>query len=234
MPYDRIIVIPDIHGLSFWKSAVSALPNAVIVFLGDYLDPYNDEDITPDKAYYNLIDIVDLKKQFPNNVILLWGNHDLHYMYRNLMGSRYDHDNSERYFQLFWQNQDLFQISYDTVIGDKTYLFSHAGVGRKWAELLDPIFSSAPPTAAVLNELFHTHSFIEALNARSCARGGWGDYGSMIWADSTEQMKEENQYKAIVQIFGHTHQLKPLIIDNRIFCLDCGQCFTISLEGVFV
>lgn len=232
--YSQIIVIPDIHGLPFWKSAISALPNALLIFLGDYLDPYDDEDITPDKAYFNLIDIVDLKKQFPDNVVLLWGNHDLHYIYRNLMGSRYDHNNSERYFQFFWQNQDLFQIAYDTVIGDKTCLFSHAGVGRKWAEQFDPKYSSTHPTAEELNKLFHTRSFIEALNARSGARGGWSDYGSMIWADCSEQTKEENQYKDIVQIFGHTHQLKPLIIDNRIFCLDCGRCYTIILESGFV
>ncbi len=234
MPYDRIIVIPDIHGLVFWKSAVSALPNALLIFLGDYLDPYDDEDITPDKAYYNLIEIVDLKKQFPDNVILLWGNHDLHYMYRNLMGSRYDHDNSERFFQFFWQNQDLFQIAYDTVIGNTTYLFSHAGVGRKWAEHLNPKFSTTPPTAAALNALFHTRSFIEALNARSDARGGWSDYGSMIWADYSEQTKEENQYKDIVQIFGHTHQQQPLIIDNRIYCLDCGSSFSINVKNSMV
>ena len=88
MQYDQLIVIPDIHGLNFWRSAVCALPNALLIFLGDYLDPYNDEDISPNDAYYNLIDIVDLKKEYPNNVILIWGNHDLHYMYRDLMGSR--------------------------------------------------------------------------------------------------------------------------------------------------
>ena len=59
LQYSKIIVIPDIHGLDFWRNALSALPNALLIFLGDYLDPYNDEDISPNDAYYNLIDIAD-------------------------------------------------------------------------------------------------------------------------------------------------------------------------------
>ena len=231
MKYNQLIVIPDIHGLDFWRSAVSALPNALLIFLGDYLDPYNDEDISPDDAYYNLIDIVDLKKEYPNNVILIWGNHDLHYMYRDLMGSRYDFSNSDKYFQFFWQNQDCFQIAFETVINGKTYLFSHAGVGRKWAERIDSKFSRIPPTASDLNGLFQSRTFIEALGAKTSIRGGWSDCGSIIWADSHEHLVEENQYKDIVQVFGHTRRKEPLIIDNRVYCLDCGLCFSINPEN---
>lgn len=222
------VIIPDIHGEGFWRSAISALPESFLIFLGDYLDPKNDEEITADNAYYNLIDIVNLKKQNPDKVILLWGNHDLHYMYRNLMGSRYDHTNSEKYFQFFWQNQDLFQLAYETIIDGKTYLFTHAGVGRKWAEKISPAFSMLPPSATDLNKLFHTRPFIEALGAKSSARGGWSAYGSMIWADCQEHLIEENQYKNIIQIFGHTQRKEPFVIHNRIYCLDCRCCFIIN------
>ena len=231
MKYDQLIVIPDIHGLDFWRCTVSALPNALLIFLGDYLDPYNDEDISPDDAYYNLIDIVDLKKKFPNNVILIWGNHDLHYMYRDLMGSRYDVANSGKYFQFFWQNQDCFQIAYEIIINGKIYLFSHAGVGHKWAEKINRKYSTTPPTASELNDLFQSRPFIEVLGAKTSIRGGWSDYGSIIWADSHEHLVEENQYKDIVQVFGHTRCKEPLIIDNSIYCLDCGRCFSINSEN---
>lgn len=224
----QIVIIPDIHGDVFWKSALEALPDTLFIFLGDYLDPYNDEDISSQDAYYNLIEILDLKQRHPDNVILLWGNHDLHYIYRYLMGSRYDYTNSEKYFQFFWLNQEYFQIAYDTIINGKTYLFTHAGVGRKWAERINNQYSTMAPTAAELNKLFQSRSFIEALAARSSIRGGWSDYGSLIWADCREQLDEDNQYKDIIQIFGHTRRKEPLNIENRIFCLDCNRCFILS------
>ena len=46
----RILVIPDVHGRTFWKEPVCKLIESVdkVIFLGDYLDPYGDfvqEDI---------------------------------------------------------------------------------------------------------------------------------------------------------------------------------------------
>ncbi|MDE5880282.1 MAG: hypothetical protein K2H60_01000 [Muribaculaceae bacterium] len=40
-----IIVIPDLHGRTFWKEAVEKYPDADTIFLGDYLDPYPNEGI---------------------------------------------------------------------------------------------------------------------------------------------------------------------------------------------
>ena len=53
----------------------------------------------------------------------------------------------------------------------------------------------------------------------------------MVWADCREQLNEENQYKDIVQVFGHTQRKEPLIIDNRIYCLDCRKCFRINPDN---
>lgn len=41
----RILVVPDVHGRTFWKKPVNKYIDQVdrIVFLGDYLDPYRDE-----------------------------------------------------------------------------------------------------------------------------------------------------------------------------------------------
>ena len=55
------IIIPDVHGRTFWRDAVRDRENENIIFLGDYLDPYPSEGITPEKAYRELLDIIDNK-----------------------------------------------------------------------------------------------------------------------------------------------------------------------------
>lgn len=224
-----IIIIPDIHGETFWRKALSFLQKGHLVFLGDYLDPYdNEEGITSESAFYNLLDILDIKRKNPDRVSLLWGNHDLHYLYKNLKGSRYDYSNSVRFNQFFWQYQDFFQYAEDAILDAKRYLFTHAGVGRMWASKVSKAFINHAPTASELNSMAHSRIFIESLGAIPCMRGGWSEYGSMLWADSQEQYNVVNQYKEIIQVFGHTHRNTPLNIDNRIYCIDCCQCFIIN------
>ena len=40
MKKNDIIIIPDVHGRTFWKEAVRDLTDRSVIFLGDYLDPY--------------------------------------------------------------------------------------------------------------------------------------------------------------------------------------------------
>ena len=49
MKLKKIIIIPDVHGRTFWRNAVEKYRNVKdvhIVFLGDYVDPYQDIDYT--------------------------------------------------------------------------------------------------------------------------------------------------------------------------------------------
>ena len=71
-----MIIIPDIHGRTFWKDCVKGHENEEIIFLGDYLDPYPAEWITRKEAILNFQEILEFKKAHMNNVILLLGNHD--------------------------------------------------------------------------------------------------------------------------------------------------------------
>ena len=57
------LLIPDIHGRIFWKEAIEyyskeKYPNLVIVFLGDYVDPYDFEGITRKDAIDNFKEII--------------------------------------------------------------------------------------------------------------------------------------------------------------------------------
>ena len=75
-----MIIIPDVHGRRFWRDAVKGHEEDKIVFLGDYVDPYEWEGITPGDAFLELKDIIAFKKAHPDNVTLLLGNHDLGYL----------------------------------------------------------------------------------------------------------------------------------------------------------
>lgn len=85
----RILVLPDVHGRLFWKEPVQKYIDVVdrVVFLGDYLDPYGDEggDYDAESIFENLKEIVELKRNNMDKVVLLKGNHDQHYASSCLM-----------------------------------------------------------------------------------------------------------------------------------------------------
>jgi predicted phosphodiesterase len=57
----KILIIPDIHGRTFWKETIEKHKDEVdkIIFLGDYLDPYPWENITRKDAIRNLEEIIN-------------------------------------------------------------------------------------------------------------------------------------------------------------------------------
>lgn len=223
---DRLIIIPDVHGRSFWRDAVKRHPDGNYIFLGDYLDPYPSEGIKDEDAVQGLKDIIQFKKDHPENVILLWGNHDLHYLYPDeLLGSRYDAANAERNAHLFWDNQELFQIAHETVAGGKRFLFSHAGICRGWVSSNFPRLEDEDITAEQMNDLVGYHEFMSALGDVSINRGGSKPCGSMVWADLYDHFLEGNTLPGIVQVFGHTQLKEPVNYEDMLYCLDCRQSF---------
>ena len=227
---DRLIIIPDVHGRDFWREAAGDNPDGAFVFLGDYLDSYRHEGIREEDAFRGLQDIVRFKEEYPDKVTLLWGNHDLHYMYPELLGSRYDFDNAERNAHMFWDHQELFKIAFETEAAGKRFLFSHAGVGMGWLKQNFPTLRSEEVNADLLNDLVGYPAFMSALEDVSAYRGGGKRYGSMVWADIHEQSDIDNQFPGVVQVFGHTMMGLPFNYENRIYCLDCRRPFYLDFE----
>ena len=231
----HIMIIPDLHGREFWREAVGELPaDARVVFLGDYLDPYENEWIYWTDAFKSLQDIIALKKTYAEQVILLWGNHDLHYLFPSLQGSRYNEYKADVIRTTFEANLDCFQMAVEYAVGGKRYLFSHAGVQPEWLKKHSDLFGSADKvTAETFNGLMFTDEFVEALSDVSALRGGWSRVGSMIWADIDEfagtQLNESEMY----QVFGHTKcpNGQPKVYGNMI-CLDCQKAFLLSEKGI--
>ena len=230
MNNDKLIIIPDVHGRTFWRDAVKNDPEGKFIFLGDYLDPYPDEEYMDSEVFQGLVDIIQLKKDNPDRVTLLWGNHDLHYRYPELMGSRYDIEHAERNAHIFWDNQRLFQMAYEVKAGGKRFLFSHAGIGRQWISANFPKLDDEDITAELMNDLVGWPEFMSALGDISYLRGGDKPFGSMIWADFREFADEGNMLPGVVQVFGHTQMPDPINFVDKIYCLDCRQTFYLDLN----
>lgn len=247
----KYIIIPDVHGRDFWREAVKTYidTDAVFIFLGDYLDPYPYEEI--DNEYQGLLDIIEYKKMYPERFILLLGNHDLHYLTQSGRGSRWDRTASERNKKTFLDNINLFQIVYTDTVNDKKFLFSHAGILKDWIYVNHDKFNIEVPDENAdykindwtelpdFNELFRCEStrdkFFASIGDISFHRGGYSQWGSIVWADVHEHLAAHERIPGVIQIFGHTQQEKdPINYDNTIYCLDCREPFALTASGNIV
>lgn len=209
------VVIGDIHGLDYWKAIVEKHPECRIVFLGDYLDPY--EYIPHKRLLQNLCKIILLKKKHPDDVILLLGNHDLHYFCTDIrLSSRFDFLIGEKASRLFLENIGLFQYAYQ----EGRYLFTHAGVAQDWF-VNDFRGDTALPIAEQLNN--PADSQIPALCQLGHLRGGEeGKIGGIFWADEAEVA---NPLHGFTQIVGHNRVAEVTeragAYDNKVIFCDC-------------
>ena len=231
----KIIIIPDLHGREFWRGAVKDLgEDTHVVFLGDSMDPYEDDWIYWSDAFQSLQDIITFKKECPNQVTLLFGNHDLHYLYPQLKGSRFNEYQEARMRNTFTDNLDAFQMAAEFNIGEKRYLFSHAGIHLDWARKHSTLFGPLEKvTAETFNQFMFTPEFVDALAEVSWRRGGTAPVGSMIWADIYEYELSAPIAPDVVQICGHTRlpEGKQKVL-NGVICLDCQSAFALTEEGI--
>lgn len=234
---NAVIIIPDIHGRDFWRWAVThRKEEETVVFLGDYLDPYEDEWIYWSDAYKGLLDIIALKRENPEKVVLLLGNHDLHYLFPVLSGSRYNEYQAEKIRKTFIDNLDCFQMAAEAEMAGQRYLFTHAGVNKVWAEKHADLFGPVEKIAAdTFNRMMFKEAFVEALAEFSSLRGGRDRAGSIVWADVEEFEWSDTRLPNVIQVFGHTLQDSgPIVIGSSIYCLDCKRCFVLNALGEIV
>lgn len=251
---NRILVVPDVHGRTFWKEPVYNHIDDVdqIVFLGDYLDPYRDEgeEYTQEGVYENFMEIIRLKHDQPDKVVLLKGNHDQHYssrrFYESARGSRCDKLNWEKYHRLFNQNMDLFQLAYLEIVNGIPYVFTHAGLTVYWLNkvnsqiwrLSDRDISIANQDVIDrINQLDDDGLGQEMLSVIGKSRSLFGGEktGSVLWADIDEHpmLYPPKVYgmNQVFQVFGHTRldvTMTDMIITDHIAMIDSQQCFLID------
>lgn len=247
-----MLIIPDVHGRLFWKEAVAAAKEGEkIIFLGDYLDPYSYEfeedplmsqfaetyETMSTHVLNNFKEIIEFKKQNPDKVVLLLGNHDCTYaISTKICDCRRDRLNFKEICKLFDDNIRLFSLAYYEIVEEKEYVFSHAGIHREYAvsvfgeEVEDSIADTV--NAFERNFIDKNYYVLDTLSCCSRYRGGWTTTGSLVWADVREWVKSQSfdegkspvEYDAY-QIFGHTQLNNDPIVTDRFACLDCRRAF---------
>lgn len=213
---NNILILPDIHGRTFWKEPCKDIGlYDKIIFLGDYIDPYKFEHIDIKNAIDNFKQIIHFKRQNMDKVILLFGNHDMPYAFKDYYKfSLYHCRHSKEYHNiianLFRKNIDLFQIAYVY----NNILFTHAGVESKWLEkVVDCKSDNIIKIVDVLNHLTENKNGLLKLFKIGRSRGGrdrnpsciWADVEDMKW-DTESDAKNEKPIHQIKQVFGHTLQ----------------------------
>lgn len=238
---EGIIVIPDVHGRGFWRKAVAK--GRHIVFLGDYADPFPDEDISAEQALEELEAIISLKRSSPDKVTLLLGNHDLQYFWPEFPKTRYDSEHEAQYMALYRQNRDCFDLAASFLAPDRKVIFTHAGILPEWLNDNRTLFGldDGPLTRGVLvsadvdrPNLYWRNGadalLCEALSFISTIRGGHSAYGSMVWADTREMMASPEN-PGVFQVFGHTQQHGGPLVTDSFACVDCREVFLLDKFG---
>lgn len=132
----EILIMPDIHGRTFWKDAIEKFPadeypNIKIIFLGDYLDPYSSLDGIDNEQAFNNFEEILVKAREDKRIQLLIGNHDWHY-FVSLDTCRMDFARERQIERLFRDNIELFSLVKIYEINGCKHMFTHAGISVGW------------------------------------------------------------------------------------------------------
>lgn len=235
-----IIIIPDIHGRTFWREAASKVGGMHIVFLGDYVDPFNDEVISVEQTFREFEDIISFKRAHPAETTLLLGNHDLQYIWPEFPQTRYDAEHAHLYSDFLKENRDCFALTASFRMKGRTVIFSHAGILPDWLKETPSLFglyegsSHSNPLAAadidLPNKLWldgNDGFLCKSLSSISTLRGGHNTYGSMVWADVGEMMAAPAT-PGYFQVFGHTQQPGGPLVTDSFACVDCRRAFLLD------
>lgn len=193
----RVICIGDLHGNDCWTK-VSVSQYDKVIFLGDYADNLKVDN---NKILRNLQDVVEIKKSFPEKVVLLLGNHDIHYSaYPNYKSSGFNKDLQPELTKLF--EEQVFQVAYQ--FGN--WLFTHAGISNGYFNFLNTVIPDfgfdTVDIAERLNLANTKHNQQKYLHIVGKFRGGNYEMGGITWADKTET--EHDYLDGIHQVVGHT------------------------------
>lgn len=130
---NKYVILGDIHGRTIWKDIIEKESPDKIIFLGDYVSSH--EGILANQQITNLEEILNYRKDNPNKVILLRGNHDLCFLgydWAECSGFNqtvYNYMSQEKFKKRF---EELTQWLYL----DKSLktVFSHAGISSVWLQ----------------------------------------------------------------------------------------------------
>ncbi len=213
----KIVALGDTHGRTNWKYIVAKESFDKLVFTGDYFDTH--EGISPSQQKRNFEAIIQYKEANIHKVVLLMGNHDLHYL--AVMGERYtgfNRHHARDIEQLLTAalEKDYLQMCFHY----QHFLFVHAGITKTWCRntIGKDCFENGETLAHTINNLFDTQP-----QAFCFTPGRWRDpYGdevaqSPVWVRPGSLLTDCLDH--FTQIVGHTTR-KRLIPGARITLID--------------
>jgi len=205
----KTIVLGDTHGRSFWKLITHLENPDRVIFIGDYFDSFQ---IKTDEQVNNFLDIIEYKKTSGVDVILLIGNHDIHY-YPEVSDTGTSGYQTIGRFQIeptIDTNREHLQMAYKM----NEFLFTHAGVSSEWLD--DNIIGwNIDNMVDKINELFkyqpnkfNFRSFKQYSNDRIVSSDGHGNntYQTPVWIRPKALMaaNKNTLRKEVIQVVGHT------------------------------
>ena len=203
----KTILLGDTHGRNIWKQIVEQEADADrIVFVGDYFDSFDIEGVV---QLQNFLDIVEFKKTSDKEVVLLFGNHDYHYMpgFIGMGYSGYQAGLAYQFRDAIEQNLEHLQMAYlfDDV------LCSHAGIGMQWVKkhFENTKITDLESVAMLVDSINDHFKFKPGIFEFD----GWNPYGdntsqTPIWIRPGSLLvtnRESKLKKLVRQVFGHTH-----------------------------
>lgn len=205
----KIIAIGDIHGRTSWKKIIEQETFDKVVFVGDYFD--TREDISPQEQKDNFKDIISYKKENANKVVLLFGNHDYHYL-------KTTNETYSGYQQ--WQKTDIQELLHPAI--DRgliqmcfvwhNLLFSHAGVTKTWC---DNNLIQTTHLEESINDLFkYKPSSFRFTIGNNFSLQGDDVEQSPIWVRPNSLLVD--RIDNFIQVVGHTTKNKLIITEDVI------------------
>lgn len=128
----KIVALGDTHGRVIWKDIVDQeiMSADKFIMIGDYFDTHGG-GVSGNKQIVNFKELLQLKREYPDKIVLLFGNHDFHYI--KGIGETYS------------GYQSSYAIDIGAAIGDaiteglvqmcykyENFVFTHAGVTMTW------------------------------------------------------------------------------------------------------
>jgi len=214
----KIIAIGDTHGRHNWQQVVEAEKEAdLYIFMGDYFDA--KEKIDTAQQLTNFANILAFKLAHPQKVVLLFGNHDYHYLpdatqqYNGYQEAEAPAISAAINKALQLQ---LLQLCYI----HQQYLFSHAGFSVTWCMANMGVDQVHQPKAFVAqaNQLLyqkpHCLQFTPGTNNDVF---GYDVTQSPVWIRPHILMTDMLPF--YTQVVGHTPQ-NMITIENNVVMID--------------
>jgi len=200
----KTIVLGDTHGRGMWQHIVKNESFDRVIFVGDYWDSF---DVPFLEQMYNFKQIVHFARTSDKEVILLTGNHDVHYQKWALQAgesySGFQSVHANDICQELQLNEDIMQMAYKM----DNFLFTHAGVTKTWLELME--IENDINMVDVINDIAKFKPRMFGFGA--VGNGGYVDgYGDNVWQNPTwvrpKSLMKDSKDLNYIQVVGHTGQ----------------------------